>query len=131
MLKKILVSLITMLALGATSAAAQAVITFKKTDHNFGSFKEAEPQTVEFVFTNTGDKPLVVQQAIASCGCTVPTFSKEPIAPGKKGTLKVVYNGKGKFPGKFKKSISVQSNASNSLVRLYVEGDMLDPKSAN
>ncbi|MDO5075078.1 MAG: DUF1573 domain-containing protein [Bacteroidales bacterium] len=128
MLKKILMTFITMLAFGAMSASAQAVITFKKTDHNFGTFKEDDAQTVEFLFTNTGNKPLVVQQAVASCGCTVPSFSKEPIAPGKMGSLKVVYNGKGKFPGKFKKSISVQSNASNSLVRLYIEGDMLDPK---
>lgn len=131
MLKKTMISLVTMLALSAASAAAQSVITFKKTDHDFGTFKESEPQSFEFVFTNTGDKPLVVQQAIASCGCTVPSFSKEPIAPGKKGSLKVVYNGKGKFPGKFKKSISVQSNASNSIVRLYIEGEMLDPKTSN
>lgn len=130
MLKKILMSLVAMVAFGAMTASAQAVITFKKTDHNFGTFKEDAAQTIEFVFTNTGDKPLVVQQAVASCGCTIPSFSKEPIAPGKTGVVKVLYNGKGKFPGKFKKSISVQSNAANSLVRLYVEGDMLESKAA-
>lgn len=130
MLKKILMSLVAMVAFGAMTASAQAVITFKKTDHNFGTFKEDDSQAVEFVFTNTGDKPLVVQQTVASCGCTIPSFSKEPIAPGKTGVIKVLYNGKGKFPGKFKKSISVQSNAANSLVRLYIEGDMLEPKAA-
>ncbi|MCF0235273.1 MAG: DUF1573 domain-containing protein [Bacteroidaceae bacterium] len=112
------------LLLGSLSAAAQAVLTFSKTDHNFGKFAETQPQTVEFEFTNTGDKPLVIHQAFASCGCTIPTFSQEPIAPGKKGKVKVVYNGKGKFPGTFKKSITVRSNANNAVVRLYVSGDM-------
>ncbi|RRD79514.1 DUF1573 domain-containing protein [Alloprevotella sp. OH1205_COT-284] len=125
MFKKVLAVFVSALFLGVTGAAAQAVITFKKSNHNFGTFKESEPQSVEFVFTNTGDKPLVIQQALASCGCTIPSFSQEPIAPGKSGKVKVVYNGKGKFPGQFKKSISVRSNASNELVRVFIEGNMV------
>lgn len=112
------------LILGAMSAAAQAVITFKEVNHNFGKFSEDKVQSVEFTFTNTGDQPLVIQQTIASCGCTVPSYSQEPIAPGKKGSIKVEYNGRGKFPGEFKKTISVRTNASNSLVRLFIEGNM-------
>ena len=73
---------------------------------------------------NTGDKPLVVQQAFGSCGCTVATPPKDPIAPGAKGVIKVSYNGKGKFKGFFKKAITVRSNASNSIVRVYVQGNM-------
>ncbi len=109
-------------SLMALSAAAQAVIKFEKTTHNFGAFKESQVQKVTFVFTNTGDEPLVIQQAFSSCGCTVAKFSKDPIAPGAKGQVTVSYNGKNKVPGHFKKPVGIRSNAANSLVRIYIEG---------
>lgn len=114
--------------LGAMMVSAQAVIKFEKTSHDYGKFTEDTPQTYVFKFTNTGNQPLVIHQAFASCGCTVPTFTKESIAPGKSGELKVVYNGKGKLPGHFKKTVSVRSNATNALVRVYIEGDMVEKK---
>lgn len=101
---------------------AQAVIKFEKTTISFGTFKENVPQTCEFVFTNTGNKPLVIQQAYGSCGCTVPTVPKDPIAPGQKGVIKVRFNGKGQFIGAFKKAVNVRSNATNASTRLYIEG---------
>lgn len=104
------------------SIMAQPVIKFEKNIHNFGQFDKKKIQTYEFIFTNTGDEPLVIHQAYGSCGCTVPQFSTEPIQPGKKGTIKVTFNGKSQFNGKFKKSVSVRSNASNSLARVYIEG---------
>lgn len=115
-------------ALGTMLMSAQAVIKFEKTTHDYGKFTEDTPQTYVFKFTNTGNEPLVIHQAFASCGCTVPTFTKESIAPGKSGELKVVYNGKGKMPGHFKKTVSVRSNATNALVRVYIEGDMVEKK---
>ena len=117
-----------MLAAAVIAAQAQAVIKFERTSHDYGQFTEDKVQTCVFKFKNTGDQPLVIHQAFASCGCTVPTFSKEPIAPGKSGQIKVEYNGKNKLPGHFKKSVSVRSNASNALVRLYVEGEMVEGK---
>ena len=111
---------------GTMMLSAQAVIKFEKTSFDYGKFTEDKPQTCVFKFTNTGDQPLVIHQAFASCGCTVPTYTKESIAPGKSGELKVVYNGKGKLPGRFKKTVSVRSNASNALVRVYIEGEMVD-----
>ena len=104
---------------------AQAVIKFDKTTCDLGKFAEKKVQHCEFVFTNTGNEPLVIQQAYGSCGCTVPTAPKDPIKPGEKGVIKVQYNGKGKFPGHFKKPVTVRSNASNQMVRIYVEGDMV------
>lgn len=104
---------------------AQAVIKFEKTSLDFGKFHESKVQFGEFVFTNTGNKPLVIQQAFGSCGCTVATPPKDPIAPGQKGVIKVSYNGKGKFKGDFKKLITVRSNASNSIVRVFIQGYML------
>lgn len=125
MIKKIS-SLCAAFVFGAMMVSAQAVIKFEKTTHDYGKFTENKPQTYVFKFTNTGNEPLVIHQAFASCGCTVPTFTKESIAPGKSGELKVVYNGKGKLPGRFKKTVSVRSNATNALVRVYIEGEMVD-----
>lgn len=111
------------------SGAGEAEIKFEKTTHNFGTFPESSPKvTCTFKFTNTGDNLLVIHQAIASCGCTVPQYSKEPIKPGESGEIVVTYNGAGKFPGHFKKSITIRTNAKQEIVRLYVEGDMLGGK---
>lgn len=122
-MKRLLSFMVAAFACG--SMMAQAVIKFEKTVVDFGTFKEDKVQTCNFVFTNVGNKPLVIQQAYASCGCTVPNPPKNPIAPGAKGVIKVSYNGKGKFKGTFKKPITVRSNASNSIVRIYIQGNML------
>lgn len=123
MMKRLL-TLFAALSMGGV-VMAQAVIKFEKTNLDFGTFKESEVQTRKFVFTNTGDKPLVIQQAYGSCGCTVATPPKNPIQPGEKGTIMVSYDGRGKLPGFFKKVITVRSNASNSIYRIYIQGNML------
>ena len=115
----------------ATVALAQkpAEIKFDKTTHNFGTFSEKDPKvTCTFTYTNVGEQPLVVNQAIASCGCTVPEYTKEAVKPGEKGEIKVTYNGTGKFPGHFKKSITVRTNGAVEMTRLYIEGDMTEAK---
>lgn len=129
-MKKLIVTSF-MLLCGMTAVMAQkpAQIKFEKTTHNFGSFSEKDPKvTCTFVYTNVGEQPLVINQAIASCGCTVPQYTKEPVKPGEKGELKVTYNGAGKFPGHFKKSITVRSNGAIEMTRLYIEGDMTEAK---
>ena len=129
-MKKLLL-LTVMLLCGMTYAVAQkqAEIKFDKVNHNFGTFSEKEPVvTCTFTFTNIGESPLVINQAIASCGCTVPEYTKEPIQPGEKGAIKVTYNGTGKFPGHFKKSIAVRTNGVVETTRLYIEGDMEEAK---
>ena len=106
---------------------AQAQIKFDKTAHDFGKFSEEDPIVkCTFTFTNTGDKPLVINQAVASCGCTVPTYTKTPVQPGESGTINVTYNGTGKFPGHFRKTITIRSNAKTEMVRLTIEGNMLE-----
>lgn len=108
---------------------AQAEIKFDKTVHNFGTFSENNSVVkCTFTFTNVGDKPLVINQAVASCGCTVPTYTKTPVKPGETGTINITYNGKGKFPGHFKKTVTIRSNAKTEMVRLYIEGDMQEAK---
>lgn len=129
-MKKIFLMAVMMVcSLSYAMAQKQAEIKFDKMEHNFGTFAESQPvQKCTFTFTNTGDAPLVINQAVASCGCTVPSYTKEPIAPGKKGTISVTYNGKGKFPGHFKKTITVRSNAKTEMTRLYILGNMEEGK---
>ena len=105
-----------------------AEIQFDETTHDFGSFSEKDGVVkCTFTFTNKGDAPLVIHQAIASCGCTVPTYTKDPVKPGEKGTINVTYNGKGKRVGPFAKSITIKSNAKDtSIVRLIIKGNMTE-----
>ena len=111
----------------ASAQDKQAKIKFEKVTHNFGEFSANDPvQECVFSFTNDGEAPLVINQAVASCGCTVPAYTKEPVLPGKSGKIKVTYNGKGKFPGHFKKSITVRTNGQPEMTRLYIEGTMKD-----
>lgn len=115
--------LLVTLTVGYTSA--QAKIKFDKTSYDFGKFSEVTPvQKCTFTFTNVGNAPLIVNQAVASCGCTVPKYTKKPVAPGEKGTVNVTYNGKGRFPGHFKKTITIRTNGEPGMVRLYIEGTM-------
>lgn len=126
-MKKILLMMLMLVSAISISAQAQAEIKFDKVSHNFGTFSEDTPvQKTTFTFTNVGQAPLVLNQVVASCGCTVPNYDKKPIAPGQKGSIEVTYNGKGMFPGHFKKSILVRSNGKIEATRLYIEGVMTE-----
>ena len=133
MMKKILfltvMVLCSMITFAQTAEKSQAEIRFEKLTHDFGTFPDSSHKvTCVFNFTNVGTLPLVINQAIASCGCTVPEYPKTPIKPGEKGQIKVTYNGAGKFPGHFKKSITVRTNGAVEMTRLYVEGTMEEAK---
>ena len=100
-------------------------ITFDTLRHNFGTFSKLDPVVkCTFKFRNTGTAPLVIHQAFASCGCTVPTYTKKPIKPGESGNVDITYIGKDKFPGHFQKTVTIRTNAVNEVVRLTIEGDM-------
>ena len=127
MRKIIMTTLLLMFAFTYASAQKQVEIKFDKKTHNFGTFSEKNAvQKCTFTFTNVGDAPLVINQAVPSCGCTAPQYPKNPIAPGDKGTIEVVYDGRGKIPGHFKKTITVRTNGATEMTRLYVEGDMTE-----
>ncbi len=116
-----------MLVCGLGFASAQAEIKFDRLTYNFGEFSSKDPvRKTTFTYTNVGNQPLVINQIVASCGCTVPKYDKRPLAPGQKGTITVTYNGKGKFPGHFKKSITVRTNGKVEMTRLYIEGNMTE-----
>lgn len=121
-----LISLFLIMGLGITIAQEKgADIKFEKTTYNVGEFAVEKPVThATYKFTNVGNAPLVIHQVVASCGCTVPTYSKEPILPGKTGEIKVTYDGTDKPLGFFKKSIIIRSNAKTPTTRLFIEGTM-------
>lgn len=105
------------------------VITFDKTTHDFGKINEADGRvTTVFTFKNEGMTPLVVSNVRASCGCTTPKWTREPIEPGQTGELTVTYNPSGR-PGRFQKTVTVTSNATEPSTRLYIKGEVI-PKPA-
>lgn len=112
-------------AVATTKAENYAELSFDTLRHDFGKFSAKAPVVrCSFPFTNTGTAPLVIHQAFASCGCTIPSYTQKPIKPGERGTIDVTYDGTDKFPGHFQKTITVRSNAVNEVVRLVIEGTM-------
>src|SRR4030043_1890771 len=107
-MKKLLLFL-SVVILGS-SAYSQPLMKLSKTEHNFGKFKEeAGKQSFDIVVTNTGNAPLVIQNIQASCGCTQPDWSKEPIHPGGPGEITANYHPANR-PGQFSKTHSVNTN---------------------
>lgn len=99
---------------------------FEHTRHDFGIFAiDTAVVSHDFIFTNVGKAPLIIHQASASCGCTVPEYTLEPIMPGEKGKITVTYNGKGRRPGIFRKSITIHNNGKQTPLRIYIEGEMI------
>ncbi|MEA3316635.1 MAG: DUF1573 domain-containing protein [Bacteroidota bacterium] len=99
-------------------------IFFKVKDHDFGTIQYKEEAIYKFKFTNTGKEPLLLTNVRSSCGCTVPTWPKKPIKPGKKGEIAVKYNTR--ILNSFSKSIMVFSNAKTSQVRLTIKGKVVN-----
>lgn len=86
-------------------------IKFVEETHDFGNIKEGTQASYEFKFTNTGTAPLILESVQASCGCTTPEWSKEPIAPGQTGKVIATFNSSGR-PGTFTKTITVKYNGA-------------------
>ena len=106
----------------------QAEITFDEQSYNFGTIpEEGGKVTHEFEFTNTGNSNLVILDAYADCGCTVPEFPTAPIAPGKTGVIKVTYNPLYR-PGSFTKVVTVRSNSRQKKARVKITGTVTPKK---
>ena len=97
-------------------------LAFTELTHDFGTVQEGPDATCKFTFVNNGKEAIVIQKAQASCGCTVPTYSKDPIAPGQQGSIDVAYHTTGKAAGGFQKTITVTSNAGTKI--LTIKGSM-------
>ncbi len=107
-----------------TAFAQNATISFDKTTHDFGTLKEEfGPVEYEFTFTNSGKTPLVIQNVKASCGCTTPNWSKDPIQPGAQGFVTARFNPLNR-PGNFRKSLTITANTEPSVNTLFITGNV-------
>ncbi|MCC8038072.1 MAG: DUF1573 domain-containing protein [Bacteroidales bacterium] len=114
------------IALFPALAWASPKIQMAETTHDYGTIQEmAGPQRWEVEFQNTGDEPLVIISASASCGCTQPTYPKEPIKPGKTGKIKVTYIPQG-HSGEFNKEVKIRTNdPKQKKVTLKITGTVI------
>lgn len=104
-------------------ASKQAVITFDTLSHDFGTIIEGEMVVCYFRYENTGEADLVINSVEATCGCTTPDWSQEPIKPGDGEYLKIVFDATGRS-GAQRKVVTVRSNAGNSSVRLTLSANV-------
>ena len=111
-----------------TQADTTLVIQFDSMVHDYGTIVKGSDGSCEFVFKNAGKTPLILNNVQASCGCTVPEWTREPVQPGKSGVIKVKYNTQ--IVSTFNKSITVTSNAKNSPVILSIKGVVTEPPAA-
>lgn len=100
-----------------------AVFTWENAVHDFGKIKQGVPVSHEFTFTNTGRTPLVITNVQASCGCTTPAWSKDPIPPGAQGFIKATYNAASM--GGFNKTVTVMANVENGFKQLSIKGEVV------
>lgn len=96
---------------------------FGTATHDFGRIKQDSENKYTFKFTNTGKEPLVITNAVGSCGCTVPDYPKHPIAPGETGDINVVYK-PGKQEGNQNKTVTVTANTEPSQTVLRISADV-------
>ena len=130
MTKRFFITLFTvcLVAISGLADDKYAEATFEVKSHDFGTIQEAKgPVSCTFEFTNTGDKPLLIIDATASCGCTRPEYPTKPIKPGKKGKIKVTYSPIGR-PGAFKKTVKIKTNGKERTTTLRIEGTVIPKK---
>ncbi len=105
------------------SAQSGPQLTFEFETFDFGDLKEGDKAEVDFIFKNTGSESLVLSEVRASCGCTTPFWSKEPVMPGEEGRISVKYDTKGRiYP--FNKAVTVTSNAGPETKRIFIKGNV-------
>ena len=132
-MKKVILSLFVLASVSfgamaqATETAAKpsnAEVAFEKDVHDYGTIKMGANGDYEFKFTNTGKEPLIITDAKGSCGCTVPTYSKEPLRPGQTGSIKVNYDTK--RIGAFTKTVTITSNAKTNPTKILTIKGVVD-----
>lgn len=109
-------------------SASAPVITFEESSIDFGNITQGDKVQHVFKFENTGKSPLIISNVAATCGCTVPAWPKEPIAPGQSGEIKVSFNSAGKM-GKQNSVVRIYSNASEPIEKVSLISNVL-PKGA-
>jgi len=101
-----------------------AVMDFKSVYHDFGKLKQGEQVSFTFTFRNTGNADLIIQDAAATCGCTVPEYDKEPVAPGKRGSVEVIFDTRG-YHGVQYKTVHLKTNTSYGEKTLTIKANIV------
>lgn len=121
----ILLALVLISSIGFAQNGPKIVFSAKDNTIDYGTVKKTDDGSRDFIFTNTGNAPLIITNVLSTCGCTVPTRPNEPIMPGKTGKITVKYN---MAPGPIRKTITVESNAINydaGRIALKIKGDVI------
>jgi hypothetical protein len=113
----------TLFAQNATGKKVEDVVKFKETSYNFGKIKQGVPVTHDFVFENISDKPVIIESATASCGCTTPVKPEPPVAKGKSEKITAGFNAAA--PGAFNKSIYVKVAGIDTPAEIKITGEVL------
>lgn len=117
--------ILTFFCINAGLAQDKGILEFTETSHDFGEIKEEDgPAVHEFEFVNKGNAPLRITNVKASCGCTTPDWTREPVMPGEKGFVKAQYNSRNR-PGTFRKSLTITTNGEPAVVRAYISGKVI------
>ncbi len=112
------------------SASKGPMISINKEVHDYGTIEQGAPGGCEFIVTNTGDTPLILNRCRGSCGCTVPECSGDPIPPGETAVIKVKYDTK--RIGPINKSVTIESNAANKRISIVkIKGTITKPPSGS
>ncbi|PKA82079.1 uncharacterized protein DUF1573 [Ulvibacter sp. MAR_2010_11] len=110
------------------NSAGVPVMTFDEVEYDFGTIEQNAPQEHVFKFTNTGTAPLVIVDAKSSCGCTVPEYTKAPVAPGEKGEMLVKFNGSGK--NQVSKTVTITANTAAGTETIKIKAFVNAPEGA-
>lgn len=111
-----------------TANAGTPKFDFTEESHDFGSISEGDVVEHTFKFKNTGSAPLIIQSATASCGCTVPSYPKEPVAPGTEGEILVKFDSQNK-PGVQNKTVTITANTEPPTTKLFIKSNVLSKDS--
>ena len=111
---------------GNVSATNAPIMKFEKDTHDFGKIKQGEKVTHVFKFTNSGKSPLIIKDAIATCGCTKPEWPKTPVQPGAEGEIKVTFDSATKM-GLQDKQITVTANTVPAQTMVHLIGEVATP----
>jgi hypothetical protein len=105
----------------APKVAATTEITFEETEFDFGTLEDGEKKNHTFKFKNTGNAPLIISDTRADCGCTTPSFTKDPVMPGQEGKIEVEYNSAGRGGQTVSKTVTVIANTDPSDTKLTIK----------
>jgi hypothetical protein len=108
----------------AAAAGPTTTMTFEETEFSFGTITDGDKVSHTYTFTNTGSEPLILSDARGSCGCTVPSWPREPIAPGAKGEITVEFNSANKVGARNQK-VTITANTTPPQSFIYLKGDVL------